>query len=48
MGSSTTTKRMSLDDKRNTLLALYHETKQVFTEREIVALGTKAGILSNT
>jgi len=48
MGSSTTTKRMSLEDKRNTLLGIYHETKQVYTEKEIVALGTKAGILTNT
>lgn len=48
MGSSTTTKRMSLEDKRNTLLGIYHETKQVYTEKEIVALGSKAGILTNT
>ena len=45
---STKTKRMSAEEKRKTLLSIYHTTKQVYTEKEIISLGTKAGINGNT
>lgn len=44
----TATKRMSADEKRKAILDIYHKTKSVFTEKEIVTLATKAGVNSNT
>jgi hypothetical protein len=41
-------KRMSADEKRQTILDIYHKTKMVYTEKEIVVLATKAGVNSNT
>jgi hypothetical protein len=45
---SGSTKRMSADEKRKAILDIYHKTKTVFTEKEIVTLATKAGVNSNT
>jgi len=42
------TKRMSAEEKRKTMLSIYHKTKQVYTEKEISALAAKAGINANT
>lgn len=42
------TKRMSIEEKRKVVLGIYHKTKQVFTEKEIIALATKAGVNANT
>jgi len=42
------TKRMSAEEKRKVILALYHQTKSVYTEKEIIALATKAGVNANT
>jgi hypothetical protein len=42
------TKRMSADEKRKAILDIYHKTKSVFTEKEIVTLATKAGVNTNT
>jgi hypothetical protein len=41
-------KRMSQEEKRAAVLGIYHSTKQVFTEKEIIALATKAGVNGNT
>jgi DNA-binding transcriptional regulator YhcF (GntR family) len=41
-------KRMSADEKRQVILDIYHRTKQVFTEKEIVTLAAKAGVNANT
>jgi hypothetical protein len=42
------TKRMSADEKRKVILDIYHQSKEVFTEKEILALATKAGVNANT
>ena len=42
------TKRMSLEEKRQTILGIYHRTKMVYTEKELVVLASKAGVNSNT
>jgi hypothetical protein len=42
------TKRMSAEEKRKTILGIYHSTKQVYTEKEILALAAKAGVNANT
>jgi len=42
------TKRMSAEEKRKTILNIYHKTKQVYTEKEIIALATKAGVNQGT
>jgi hypothetical protein len=42
------TKRMSAEEKRQTILGIYHKTKQVYTEKEILALASKAGVNANT
>eukprot|EP00591_Stephanopyxis_turris_P014503 CAMPEP_0195539778 /NCGR_PEP_ID=MMETSP0794_2-20130614/50232_1 /TAXON_ID=515487 /ORGANISM="Stephanopyxis turris, Strain CCMP 815" /LENGTH=213 /DNA_ID=CAMNT_0040673827 /DNA_START=123 /DNA_END=764 /DNA_ORIENTATION=+ len=42
------TKRMSAEEKRSVILKIYHTTKQVYTEKEIVSLATKAGVNGNT
>lgn len=42
------TKRMSAEEKRKTILSVYHKTKDVFTEKEILTLASKAGVNANT
>ena len=42
------TKRMSAEEKRQTILKIYHQSKEVFTEKEIVVLASKAGVNANT
>ena len=39
---------MSMEEKRKVVLGIYHETKSVYTEKEILALATKAGVNSGT
>lgn len=39
---------MSAEEKRKVILDLYHKTKEVYTEKEICALATKAGVNSGT
>ena len=39
---------MSAEEKRQTILGIYHKTKQVYTEKEIVVLAAKAGVNANT
>jgi len=46
--SSNKTKRMSADEKRQAILHVYHKNKEVYTEKEIVALAAKAGVNQNT
>lgn len=41
-------KRMSKDEKRKAVLDIYHTTKQVYTEKEILSLASKAGVNANT
>lgn len=41
-------KRMSMEEKRKVILGIYHETKLVYTEKEILALATKAGVNAGT
>ena len=41
-------KRMSAEEKRQAILGIYHQTKQVYTEKEILALASKAGVNANT
>lgn len=41
-------KRMSAEEKRQVVLGIYHKTKQVYTEKEILALASKAGVNANT
>ena len=45
MGGTT---RMSAEEKRKVILNIYHTTKQVYTEKEIVTLASKAGVNANT
>lgn len=45
---ATSTKRMSVDEKRKVILDIYHKTKAVYTEKEIISLATKAGVNANT
>ena len=35
-------------EKRNAILGVYHSTKEVYTEKEIIALAAKAGVNQNT
>ncbi|CAJ1949661.1 unnamed protein product [Cylindrotheca closterium] len=42
------TKRMTKDEKRNVILGLYHKTQQVYTEKEMITLASKAGINAQT
>ena len=42
------TKRMSKEEKRQAVLGVYHKTKQVYTEKEILTLAAKEGVNSNT
>lgn len=39
---------MSMEEKRQTMLRIYHESKKVYKEAEIQALGAKAGITQGT
>ena len=39
---------MSAEEKRQTILGVYHKMKQVYTEKEILALASKAGVNANT
>ena len=39
---------MSAEEKRKCILGIYHKTKLVYTEKEIIALATKAGVNQNT
>eukprot|EP00979_Chaetoceros_neogracilis_P015086 scaffold5358_cov225-Chaetoceros_neogracile.AAC.4 len=41
-------KRMSQEEKRKTILDVYHKTKEVYTEKEICALAIKAGVNAGT
>jgi hypothetical protein len=41
-------KRMSADEKRKTILDVFHKSKSVYTEKEIITLATKAGVNTNT
>mmetsp|Transcript_27178 Transcript_27178/g.58416 ORF Transcript_27178/g.58416 Transcript_27178/m.58416 type:complete len:214 (-) Transcript_27178:372-1013(-) len=45
---SAKTKRMSADEKRQAILGVYHRTKEVYTEKEIISLAAKAGVNQNT
>ena len=45
---SNKTGRMSADEKRRAVLGIYHRTKMVYTEKEIIALAAKAGVNQNT
>lgn len=36
--------RMSAEEKRNCILRIYQSTKDVYTEKEIISLATKAGV----
>mmetsp|Transcript_8336 Transcript_8336/g.12610 ORF Transcript_8336/g.12610 Transcript_8336/m.12610 type:complete len:223 (+) Transcript_8336:117-785(+) len=45
---STKTKRMSAEEKRKVITGLYHTSKDVYTEKEIVSLATKAGVNANS
>jgi len=39
---------MSAEEKRKTILGIYQTTKEVYTEKEIIALASKAGVNENT
>jgi hypothetical protein len=39
---------LSLDDKRSTILSLYHDSKEPMNLKEIEAKGTKAGVVQQT
>jgi hypothetical protein len=41
-------KRMSAEEKRQVILGIYHKSKQVYTEKEIFTLSSKAGVNANT
>mmetsp|Transcript_34164 Transcript_34164/g.58002 ORF Transcript_34164/g.58002 Transcript_34164/m.58002 type:complete len:197 (-) Transcript_34164:493-1083(-) len=45
---SAKTKRMSAEEKRQAILGIYHSTKEVYTEKEIILLAAKAGVNQNT
>ncbi|CAB9528022.1 Meiotic nuclear division protein 1 homolog [Seminavis robusta] len=40
-------KRMSKEEKRQAMLGIYHKSKQVYTENEILKLASKEGITGN-
>jgi DNA-binding transcriptional regulator YhcF (GntR family) len=42
------TKRMSADEKRKVIIGIYQSSKDVYTEKEIVSLATKAGVNANS
>lgn len=39
---------MSADEKRKVILDIYHKSKAVYTEKEIITLAAKAGVNANT
>lgn len=39
---------MSAEEKRKVIIDIYHQTKDVYTEKEIIVLATKAGVNVNT
>jgi len=39
---------MSKEEKRKAILDCYHKTKEVYTEKEILSIATKAGVNSGT
>ena len=39
---------MSADDKRATVLRLFHEAKRPFTLKDVERLASKAGVVQNT
>jgi len=39
---------MSMDEKRQAILGVYHRTKEVYNEKEIISLAAKAGVNQNT
>mmetsp|Transcript_13594 Transcript_13594/g.22517 ORF Transcript_13594/g.22517 Transcript_13594/m.22517 type:complete len:216 (-) Transcript_13594:293-940(-) len=41
-------KRMSKEEKCKAILDIYHKTKQVYTEKEILTIAAKAGVNANT
>lgn len=41
-------KKMSADDKKSTILKIFHESKRPFTLKEIEKLAAKAGVVQNT
>ncbi len=45
---SSKTKRMSAQEKKDAILGIYKSTKEVYTEKEIIALAAKAGVNQNT
>jgi hypothetical protein len=45
---ATKTKRMSADEKRKVIIGIYQSSKDVYTEKEIVSLATKAGVNANS
>ena len=38
---------MSMEEKRKCILGIYHRTKEVYTEKEIIALAAKEGVTQN-
>jgi hypothetical protein len=41
-------KRMSAEEKRKVILDIYHQSKSVYVEKEILTLAAKAGVNANT
>jgi hypothetical protein len=41
-------KRMSAEEKRKVILDIYHKSKSVYVEKEILTLAAKAGVNANT
>lgn len=39
---------MSKEEKRDAVLGVYHKTKSVFTEKEILVLAAKEGVNAQT
>lgn len=39
---------MSAEEKRKVILDIYHKSKEVYTEKDICALATKAGVNAGT
>lgn len=39
---------MSAEEKRRVVIGIYHSSKEVYTEKEIISLATKAGVNANS
>ena len=39
---------MSMEEKRKVVLGIYHQTKSVYSEKEILALAVRAGVNQGT